>query len=114
MVMTGLCMFGAIFAVNSSVHSYLILAYSDGDKVAMNVGFYYMANAGGRLIGTLLSGALYQVAGLGGCLWGTVGFASATALISTLLPQKDGEMLAAHESAEHRSRTDDVRMVPPR
>ena len=49
-----------VFAVNSSVHSYLILAYSDGVKVAMNVGFYYMANAGGRLTGTVLSGALYQ------------------------------------------------------
>ena len=47
-ILGGLGLFGAVFAVNSSVHSYLILAYSDGDKVALNVGFYYMANAGGR------------------------------------------------------------------
>ncbi len=46
--------------MNSAVHSYLILAYADNDKVAMNVGFYYMANAGGRLAGTVLSGLLYQ------------------------------------------------------
>ena len=55
--------------VNSSVHSYLILAYTDSDKVALNVGFYYMANACGRLVGTLLSGVMYLVAGLPGCLW---------------------------------------------
>ena len=59
----GSALFGVVFAINSSVHSYLILAYSDGDKVAMNVGFYYMANAGGRLVGTLLSGVLFQVGG---------------------------------------------------
>jgi MFS family permease len=89
MLIVGLGVFGTIFAVNSSVHSYLILAYSDGDKVAMNVGFYYMANAGGRLVGTLLSGALYQVGGIAACLWGTVGFAVVTAAISTRLPTKD-------------------------
>ena len=94
MLIAGLGVFGAIFAVNSSVHSYLILAYSDGDQVAMNVGFYYMANAGGRLVGTLLSGALYQLAGLAGCLWGTVGFAALTAAISTMLPQKDSAVIA--------------------
>ena len=51
-VVVGLIAFGLVFALNSAVHSYLILAYADGDKVAMNVGFYYMANAGGRLAGT--------------------------------------------------------------
>jgi hypothetical protein len=85
-LITGLAVFGAIFAVNSSVHSYLILAYSEGDKVAVNVGFYYMANAGGRLVGTLLSGALYQLAGIAGCLAGTVVFTVATAFISARLP----------------------------
>jgi predicted MFS family arabinose efflux permease len=85
----GLGVFGVVFALNSSVHSYLILAYSDGDKVAMNVGFYYMANAGGRLAGTLLSGTLYQLAGIGACLTGTVVFAAATALISARLPQPE-------------------------
>ena len=64
----GLLLFGAIFAVNSSVHSYLIVAYSDHDKVALNVGFYYMANAIGRLCGTLLSGLVFQYAGLTACL----------------------------------------------
>jgi MFS family permease len=90
----GLGVFGAVFAVNSSVHSYLILAYSDGDQVAMNVGFYYMANAGGRLVGTLLSGALYQLGGIGGCLLGTVAFTVATAAVSTLLPAKHVELPA--------------------
>jgi MFS family permease len=88
-ILGGLGLFGAVFAVNSSVHSYLILAYSDGDKVAMNVGFYYMANAGGRLVGTLLSGILFQMAGVVGCLWGSVGFALAAGGFALLLPQKD-------------------------
>lgn len=93
--MTELALFGAVFAVNSSVHSYLILAYSDADKVATNVGFYYMANAGGRLAGTLLSGALYKLAGITGCLWGTVVFALATGGISLLLPRGAPRALAA-------------------
>ncbi len=92
-VLAGLAAFGVVFAVNSSVHSYLILAYSDGDKVALNVGFYYMANAGGRLAGTVLSGVLYQVAGLSGCLWASVAFALATAGLSWLLPQKESGLL---------------------
>jgi predicted MFS family arabinose efflux permease len=69
----GLLVFGVVFALNSSVHSYLILAYSDADKVALNVGFYYTANAIGRLGGTLLSGVLYQIAGLPGALWASAG-----------------------------------------
>ncbi|MDB6179401.1 organoarsenical effux MFS transporter ArsJ [Paracoccus sp. Z330] len=60
----GLLAFGAIFAINSSLHSYLILAFTRAERVTMDVGFYYMANAGGRLIGTLLSGLTYQVGGL--------------------------------------------------
>lgn len=59
-VVAGLALFGLIFAVNSSVHSYLILAYTEQDDVALNVGFYYMANAAGRLVGTLLSGIVFQ------------------------------------------------------
>jgi len=59
-LVVGLIAFGIVFAMNSAVHSYLVLSYADNDKVAMNVGFYYMANAGGRLMGTVLSGALYQ------------------------------------------------------
>ena len=79
-VIPGLVLFGIVFAINSAVHSYLILAYSDFERVAMNVGFYYMANAGGRLAGTVLSGLAYQVYGLEGCLW-----LSALALLAALL-----------------------------
>ena len=89
-VVIGLIAFGAIFALNSAVHSYLILAYTDSDKVAMNVGFYYMANAGGRLAGTVLSGLLYQAFGLIGCLWASVAFVLAAGLISLLLPASAG------------------------
>jgi hypothetical protein len=60
----GLLAFGGIFAVNSSLHSYLILAFTKSERVTMDVGFYYMANALGRLIGTLLSGLTYQIGGL--------------------------------------------------
>jgi predicted MFS family arabinose efflux permease len=82
----GLILFGIVFAINSAVHSYLILAYSDHDKVAMNVGFYYMANAGGRLMGTVLSGLIYQTQGLIGCLWWSTAFVIAASLISMGLP----------------------------
>ena len=68
-ILGGLLVFGIVFAMNSALHSYLILAYSDADKAALNVGFYYMANAGGRLFGTLLSGLIYAWAGLAACLW---------------------------------------------
>jgi hypothetical protein len=86
-LIVGLAAFGAVFAINSAVHSYLILAYSDHDKVAMNVGFYYMANAAGRLTGTVLSGWVYQTQGLVGCLWWSTAFVLAAALISFLLPK---------------------------
>ena len=73
LVLTGLAVFGIVFAVNSSVHSYLVLAYAEIDTVTMDVGFYYMANAAGRLLGTLLSGWLYLETGLAGCLWMSTG-----------------------------------------
>ncbi len=82
----GLIAFGVVFAMNSAVHSYLILAYSDSDRATMNVGFYYMANAGGRLAGTILSGLLYQWQGLTACLWASVIFVLAAAALSLLLP----------------------------
>jgi predicted MFS family arabinose efflux permease len=85
-LVTGLVLFGAVFAINSAVHSYLILAYSDFDKVSMNVGFYYMANAGGRLAGTILSGLVYQTQGLTGCLWWSAAFVLAAAILSFKLP----------------------------
>ena len=61
-------LFGAIFAINSAVHSYLILAFGDAGRITRDVGFYYMANAAGRLVGTLLSGLSYQAGGLPLCL----------------------------------------------
>ncbi len=60
-IILGLTIFGFVFAMNSSTHSYMILAYSDNEKVSLNVGFYYMANAAGRLVGTLLSGLLFMI-----------------------------------------------------
>lgn len=70
--LVGIYLFGFVFAVNSSIHSYLIVAYSDKDNVSMSVGFYYMSNALGRLFGTLLSGFLYYYCGLWACLWASV------------------------------------------
>ena len=86
-VIAGLLAFGAIFAVNSSLHSYLIVSYAGKDGVSLDVGFYYMANAMGRLIGTVLSGWLYQDYGLAMCLWFSAGFIGLTALISLGLPK---------------------------
>ncbi len=65
----GLIIFGIVFAFNSAVHSYLVLAYTEDKDVALNVGFYYMANSGGRLLGTIASGLIFQWYGLVGCLW---------------------------------------------
>jgi MFS family permease len=87
-IVVGLIAFGAVFAMNSAVHSYLILAYADNDRAAMNVGFYYMANAGGRLAGTVLSGALYQWGSLEACLWASVACVLAAAFLSLMLPTK--------------------------
>ena len=78
-LVVGLAAFGIVFAANSAIHSYLIVAYAEGDKVAMRVGFYYMANAIGRLVGTVLSGAVFQAAGQGAdglmaCIAVSIGF----------------------------------------
>jgi hypothetical protein len=67
-IVLGLLVFGGIFAVNSALHSYLILSFTDAKRVTMDVGFYYMSNAAGRLIGTVLSGVTYQLGGLPLCL----------------------------------------------
>jgi predicted MFS family arabinose efflux permease len=99
-VLLGLGLFGVVFALNSSVHSYLVLAYSDGDKVALNVGFYYMANAGGRLVGTLLSGLVYGAAGLPGCLWTSFAFAAMTGVVSLFLPQPRAGLRLSEVKAE--------------
>lgn len=84
----GLLAFGAVFAINSSLHSYLIVSYAKSDGVSLDVGFYYMANAMGRLIGTLLSGWVYQTAGLEACLWVSTGFIGLAAIISLALPKQ--------------------------
>jgi len=77
-LVAGLMLFGAVFAINSAVHSYLILAFGDAGRITRDVGFYYMANAAGRLAGTLLSGLSYQVGGLSLCL-ATAGAMACTA-----------------------------------
>lgn len=87
-LMGGLMLFGAFFAVNSSLHSYLIVSYAKENGVSLDVGFYYMANAMGRLLGTILSGAVYQWYGLEACLWISSLFLFLAWLISFKLPQK--------------------------
>lgn len=72
LLITGLFLFGFVFAVNSSLHSYLILALTNRERATLDVGFYYMANAGGRFMGTLISGLAYQAGGLATCLGAAV------------------------------------------
>ncbi|MBU0922076.1 MAG: organoarsenical effux MFS transporter ArsJ [Pseudomonadota bacterium] len=86
----GLMLFGVLFAVNSSLHSYLIVSYAKEDGVSLDVGFYYMSNALGRLVGTLLSGWVFQAYGLQACLWVSSLFVVLAALISLWLPRHDG------------------------
>ncbi|WP_431269267.1 organoarsenical effux MFS transporter ArsJ [Dankookia sp. P2] len=85
-VVVGLAVFGFAFAVNSSLHSYLILAYAGSEKAAEDVGFYYAANAGGRLFGILLSGILTQWGGLQACLWGSAAMLAACMTLTFMLP----------------------------
>ncbi len=84
----GLLLFGAVFAVNSSLHSFLIVRMARSDGVSLDVGFYYMANAMGRLIGTLLSGWLYMTGGLSATLWVSSAMLLATVAISLALPKE--------------------------
>jgi MFS family permease len=85
-IVIGLMAFGLVFAFNSAVHSYLVLAFTEDDKVALNVGFYYMANSGGRLAGTVLSGLIFQGFGLVGCLWTSALFVLLAELVTLTLP----------------------------
>ena len=85
-VIVGLVFFGLLFAVNSSLHSYLIVAYAKHDSVSLDVGFYYMANAGGRLLGTILSGLIYQQYGLTSCLLMSALMIAVSGLIARQLP----------------------------
>ncbi len=86
-VVVGLLVFGAVFAINSSLHSYLIVSYAEQDNVSMDVGYYYMANASGRLSGTILSGLLYQWQGLEICLLFSALLLASAAAASWSLPQ---------------------------
>lgn len=87
-VIGGLLLFGVLFAINSSLHSYLIISYARGEGVSLDVGFYYMSNAAGRLLGTLLSGWVYQGYGLEACLWISAGLVAMAALLSLMLPHR--------------------------
>jgi MFS family permease len=90
-LVVGLLIFGVAFAVISSLHSYLILAYAGSEKAAEDVGFYYAANAAGRLMGILLSGGLMQTVGMDGCLWGSAILLSLCLAITFLLPATRAE-----------------------
>ena len=85
-IVGGLIVFGIAFAMNSSLHSYLVLAFSDDDSVALDVGFYYSANAAGRFVGTLLSGLLYLWGDLVAALWGSAIFVVITWICAKRLP----------------------------
>jgi predicted MFS family arabinose efflux permease len=85
-LIAGLMLFGVLFAINSSLHSYLIVSMADVDGVSLDVGFYYMANAMGRLIGTVLSGWIFQLYGLAACLAISFVFIALAGFFSTKLP----------------------------
>jgi predicted MFS family arabinose efflux permease len=87
-VVLGLGLFGVVFAVNSSLHSYLVLAYAGSDKAAEDVGFYYAANAAGRFGGTLLSGLLYAWGGITACLLGSAAMLAACWAVTLALPRR--------------------------
>lgn len=91
-LITGLIVFGIIFALNSSLHSYLIVSYAREEGTSMDVGFYYMANALGRLIGTVLSGAVFQYYGIEACLYISSLFIIMTVLISIKLPHNQNKL----------------------
>jgi MFS family permease len=86
LVVVGLSVFGFVFAVISSLHSYLVLAYAGSKKAAEDVGFYYAANASGRLTGILLSGVLTQIGGLPACLWGSAAMLGLCLVLTFALP----------------------------
>jgi len=97
-LLVGLGAYGVLFAVDSALHSYLIVAYAEAEKVSLNVGFYYSANAAGRLVGTLLSGLLFQLAGQGlaglmTCVAGSAAFVAVSAALC--VPLRSSERRAA-------------------
>ena len=92
----GLCVFGGVFAVISSLHSYLIMAYAGSEKAAEDVGFYYAANAAGRLLGIILSGLLATAGGITACLWGSAAMlvigSAVTMLLTARRPDGSGRV----------------------
>ena len=88
-IFIGLSLFGIIFALNSSLHSYLVLTLTNKDQVSVDVGFYYMANACGRLLGTFLSGSIFLIGGLNACLWTSAIMLLLAGFISLPLRQQD-------------------------
>lgn len=100
LVVVGLGVFGFVFAVISSLHSYLILAYAGSKKAAEDVGFYYAANAGGRLFGIVLSGVLTQAGSLPACLWGSAVMLTLCLAIVFLLPAENSQRQPAIAPAE--------------
>lgn len=95
LLVAGLMLFGVVFAINSSLHSYLIVSMADADGVSLDVGFYYMANAMGRLLGTILSGWVFQLYGLAACLVISFTFICLAALISAKLPALKTDRITA-------------------
>ncbi|WP_113908147.1 organoarsenical effux MFS transporter ArsJ [Aliidiomarina celeris] len=95
-IIAGLLLFALLFAINSSLHSYLIIRHARADGVSLDVGFYYMANALGRLVGTVLSGVVFQYAGLVACLWVSFAFLIASTVVVSFMPGPEKR----HEIAE--------------
>lgn len=95
----GLILFAIIFALNSSVHSYLVVHFARDEGASMDVGFYYMSNAMGRLMGTVLSGSLYQSFGLTVCLWASLFMIVITLIITGLLPKQP--LIVVNKSSPH-------------
>jgi predicted MFS family arabinose efflux permease len=99
-VIVGLIVFGVVFAINSSLHSFLVLVFSDEDEVALDVGFYYSANAAGRLVGTLLSGVLYMWGDLTAAMWGSTVFVALTWLLALRLPSMPDHVNVSLETVD--------------
>ena len=87
-IITLLFIFGGFFAINSSIHSYLILKLTSKKNASEDVGFYYSANAVGRFFGTLLSGVSYQLGGLSLCLFFTTVFLVCSSYFIAILAKK--------------------------
>jgi predicted MFS family arabinose efflux permease len=95
LMLIGLMVFALLFAINSALHSFLIVNMADKDGVSLDVGFYYMANASGRLLGTVLSGWVFQAYGLSACLYISSVFIALAVLLSGLIPSENNHQSTA-------------------